>query len=98
MQEAFNGDDRLVIVGLSMDNEPDAPRRYVEQKGLTLVNGFIGQWDKTDVDDQLGIAGIPDIRLIGPDGKLVAEGLRGEEILAAVKQALANHAPAEATD
>jgi thiol-disulfide isomerase/thioredoxin len=97
VQEAFKGDDRLATVGLSMDDEPEAARRYAEMKGLTWTNGFIGQWDATTVDDKIGIGGIPDIRLIGPDGKLVAKVLRGEEILEAVKQALekAESAPPE---
>lgn len=89
VQEAFKGDDRLVIVGLSMDDDRDAPRRYAALKGLRWINGFIGQWDKTDVDDRLGIGGIPDIRLLGPDGKLVTRGLRGDEIRTAVETALA---------
>lgn len=93
VQEAFKGDDRLAIVGLSMDDDPDAPRRYSEMKGLTWTNGFIGQWDQTEVDDQIGIGGIPDIRLIGPDGKLIANNLRGERILEAVRNALAPNGP-----
>lgn len=92
VQEAFKGDDRLLIVGLSMDDDTDAPRRYADLKGLTWINGFIGQWDQTDIDDRLGIGGIPDIRLIGPDGKLVAKGLRGDEIRTAVEKALATTA------
>ena len=88
VQEAFAGDDRLQIIGLSMDKSPDPAREYFEFKGLTGVNGFIGMWDETDADDILGIGGIPDIRLIGPDGKLIAKGLRDDGILQAVEAAL----------
>ena len=86
VQEEFG--DRIAIVGLSMDDDPEAPRRYAQRKGLTWTNGFIGQEETTDVDDQLGIGGIPDIRLIGPDGRLLAAGLRGDEIREAVAEAL----------
>ena len=88
-REAHAGDDRLVVVGLSMDDAPAAAANYTRAEGLDWVDGFIGQADTTDVDDQLGINGIPDIRLIGPDGRLVATGLRGDAIGAAVETALA---------
>ena len=87
-QDEFGQNARFAVVGLSMDDSPDAPRDYAKAKGLTWTNGFIGKYDQTDVDDQLGIGGIPDIRLIGPDGKLVAKGLRGDGIRAAVDKAL----------
>ena len=95
VQDAYAGDERLAIVGLSMDDSPEAPRRYAQAEGLTWTNGFIGQAETTDVDDQLGIGGIPDIRLIGPDGRLLARGLRGAEIRAAVDKALAEQSPAD---
>jgi thiol-disulfide isomerase/thioredoxin len=88
LQETFKDDDRLVIIGLSMDADQDAARRYAQSKGLTWINGFIGPHDVTDVDNKLGIGGIPDIRLIGPDGKLIASGLRGDEMIEAVETAL----------
>ena len=92
VQDNFGTRDDFAVVGLSMDDAPDAPRDYARAKGLTWTNGFIGKWGATDVSDRLGVGGIPDIRLIGPDGRLVAKGLRGEEIRAAVEKAL--NAPA----
>ena len=88
VQEEFGKSDRFALVGLSMDDAPAAPRDYAAAKNLTWTNGFIGKWDATDVDDALGVGGIPDIRLIGPDGRLVANRLRGDEIRAAVDKAL----------
>ena len=87
--------DRVAIVGLSMDDDPEAPRRYAELKCLAWTNGFIGQAETTEVDDRLGIGGIPDIRLIGPDGRLLAQGLRGDEIRQAVAEALGGSASDE---
>ena len=87
--QRFAGDDRVVFVGLSMDDTPEAARAYAEAKGLTWVNGHVGPWDATDVDETLGIGGIPDLRLIGPDGRLIAAGLRGERIGDAIAEALA---------
>jgi hypothetical protein len=52
------------------------------------MQGFLGEWSKTDLPSRYGVEGIPAIFLIGPDGKLVATGLRGAEIKSAVQSAL----------
>ena len=88
VQEECADDSRCVIIGLSMDDNPQAAAGYTAKKGLTWVDGFIGQGEQTDVDDILGIGGIPDIRLIGPDGRLIATGLRGEAMVETVREAL----------
>jgi len=40
------------------------------------------------VTKKYGVSGIPSIWLIGPDGKVVANGLRGDGIMQAVRAAL----------
>jgi hypothetical protein len=40
------------------------------------------------VPTQYGVQGIPTIFLIGPDGKILARDLRGEDIKRAVEEAL----------
>lgn len=86
--EAFGADDRLAMVGLSLDAGPEAPKKYVADQGLGWTQGFLGDWSSTDVPGRFGVRGIPSIWLIGPDGKVVAKDLRGERIRAAVAEAL----------
>ena len=78
------------MVGLSLDPEVAAPRNYTAKNTIGWTQGFLGDWSKADVPARFGVEGIPAIFLIGPDGKIIAKGLRGEEIKAAVQTALEN--------
>jgi thiol-disulfide isomerase/thioredoxin len=86
--EAFKNDKNFVMVGLSLDPEASAPREYVKKNDLGWTQGFLGEWSKTDLPSRYGIEGIPAIFLIGPDGKLVASGLRGSDVKSTVQAAL----------
>jgi len=87
--KAFGGDERFAMIGLSLDYKADAARRFVSERELGWVQGFLGPWSKTDIPQQFGVTGIPSLVLIDPEGKIVATGLRGASVKAAVEQALA---------
>lgn len=87
--DAFGKDDRFVMIGLSMDEKVDAPKKYVQNNGMKWVQGFLGQGTTNQtVSDLYGVRGIPSIWLIGPDGKVIAKNLRGEKIMTATTAAL----------
>jgi thiol-disulfide isomerase/thioredoxin len=86
--EAFKKDDRFAMIGLSLDPDASAPREYAKKNALGWTQGFLGEWAKTDLPNRYGVEGIPAIFLIGPDGKLIASGLRGSAIKSAVESAL----------
>ncbi len=88
LYEEFGDDPRFEIIGLSLDDEPGAPKRYVEEKGMNWVHGFLGNWMQTDVPNKFKVGGIPAIMLIDPEGKLVAVELRGRAIRDAIEKAL----------
>jgi peroxiredoxin len=88
VHEAFGKDDRLAMVGLSLDQETAEPKKYVAENGMAWSQGFLGDWQATDLPGKYGVRGIPSIWLIGPDGKVVAKDLRGDRIKAAVAEAL----------
>lgn len=77
----------FAIIGLSLDNDPAKPAAYAKASGCGWVNGFLGDWGKDEVTKQYGVRGIPSIWLIGPDGKVVANNLRGDAIMSAVSAA-----------
>lgn len=60
------------IIGLSTDQKPELPKAYYEEKQVEWVNGFIGPG--SEAAKAYGVRGIPSIWLIGPDGKIVANG------------------------
>ena len=85
---AWGGDERLVIMGLSLDPSPLNAQRYVAGKGLTWLQGFVGKWKQSPLRHLYDVPNIPSIWLVGPDGKVIARNLRGEAIPRAVDQAL----------
>jgi thiol-disulfide isomerase/thioredoxin len=86
--EQYGKRDDFVMMGLSLDQDKEKPIAYAKEKGTGWIDGFLGDWGKDEVTKKYGVRGIPSIWLIGPDGKVVAKGLRGEGILEAVKSVL----------
>jgi peroxiredoxin len=86
--DAFGRDRRFVMISLSLDQEPDAPRKYIAEQRLEWIQGFVGDWHETRLPSQYGVQGIPSILLIDPDGRILAADLRGPAIKEAVGEAL----------
>ena len=86
--EQYGKRDDFVMMGLSLDQDKEKPIAYAKEKGTGWIDGFLGDWGKDEVTKKYGVRGIPSIWLIGPDGKVVAKGLRGEGILEAVRTVL----------
>ncbi len=84
--DAFDKDGRFVMISLSLDDQAETAKAYAAKHGLKWAQGFLGQAAK--VTDQYGVTSIPQIMLVGPDGKLVTANLSGLGIKAAVSQAL----------
>ena len=84
--DAFDKDDRFVMIGLSLDDKVELPREYVAKQGLNWIQCLLG--DDWSLPKQYGVWGIPAVFLVGPDGKVVAGRLHGDGIKAAVAEAL----------
>lgn len=68
------------IVGVSLDNDKEAWAQATEQLGITWPQmSDLKGWQCAAVDIY-AIRGIPATILFGPDGKVVAEGLRAEAL------------------
>lgn len=92
VHEAFKADDRFVLLSLSLDEDPAALARFVAKEKPGWSQGWLGKRQDTKVPDSYGVDGIPSLFLIGPDGKLVAAGMRDAAIKTAVQKALASPA------
>ena len=86
--DAFGHDDRLVMIGLSLDKLPADPKGYAKSNDLKWIQGFLGDWSQAKLPADYGVRAIPAIFLIGPDGKILRAGLRGEAIKSAIAEAL----------
>jgi protocatechuate 3,4-dioxygenase beta subunit len=84
----YANDPRLVIIGLSLDENPNWPRRFAARNQVT--------WPQVHLTDPLR-ADLPSrwalnrsmLYLIGPDGKLVARDIKSEDLNATLEAALA---------
>jgi len=88
--EAFGKDGRFVMISLSLDSAREDPEQFVKARGLRWTQAFLGEWSRDTVTQDYGVYSIPHIFLIGPDGKVMAAGLRGPHIREAVAAALAH--------
>ena len=78
------------IVGISLDNKREPLDKFLgERKGMTWRQYFDGKGWKNDVAVAWGVQSIPATYLIGPDGKVAAVGMRGEQLV----QKLAKYYP-----
>jgi peroxiredoxin len=88
--DAFGHDPRLVIIGLNEDVNPDIMRRYVAHHGLRWEQRYLGSGnDPNPIAAAFGVRYPMKVFLIGPDGRVLARDLQGEQIKEAVAAALA---------
>jgi thiol-disulfide isomerase/thioredoxin len=86
--KAFGANDRFVMISLSLDDDPSAPKKFAGQNDIKWIQGFLGKWSDAKVTTLYGVEGIPSIFLLGPDGKIIARDLRGTAIKETVEKAL----------
>ena len=87
----FGKDGRLVVIGVSADADPTRVAEYAAKNDLPWTQGFLGEhWEHGDARADYGLASLPYIVLIGPDGKVIASDLCCDAIKAAVANALKN--------
>ena len=85
IQEKYGNNKVFVLVSLNVWDKPDAQAKAI--KDMKMV--WTQLTDSTrNATDTYGVDGIPQILLIGKDGKIIARNLRGEDIEVAVKKAL----------
>jgi thiol-disulfide isomerase/thioredoxin len=86
--DAYGTNGNFAMISLSLDKTPDLPATYARTNGLNWAQGFLGDWSEATLPARYGVEGIPTIFLLGPDGKMLALDLRGEQILPAVREVL----------
>nr|MBA3641771.1 TlpA family protein disulfide reductase [Acidobacteriota bacterium] len=93
--EAYRGQG-FEIVSISLDQDEQTLRDFVKQRGLNWTHVYndslpAGQ----DLATKYSVTSIPQMILIGRDGKIAGVQLRGEALEDAVNKALASPAQAE---
>lgn len=84
----YGGRDDFILISLSLDDELPKLKAYIEENNLEWPQVCLNGWDGSGVQARYGVTGIPDILLIGPDGKIVRTGLRGRAIMRTLRRVL----------
>lgn len=78
------------IIGVSLDSDRDKLDNFLKkQDGMIWPQYFDGKGWSNELAVKYGVESIPFTVLIGPDGKIIGTGLRGERLADAVGAALA---------
>ena len=88
VHSALGNDPRFVMIGLNLDAAKDEARRFVENNQLRWIQGFPGASETAKLREDFGLLSILSTWLIGPDGKVIAKDLQGQDIKDAVAKAL----------
>jgi RNA polymerase sigma factor (sigma-70 family) len=92
VHEAFGKDQKFAILSLSVDEGIDEPRKFQEKRKLPWMQAFLGAGIQGPTPAKFGVRAIPAFVLVGPDGKIVARGMRGDDIKKEVAKALQSQA------
>lgn len=79
---------RFAVIGLLLDDDIAAVKRHRETTGVTWQQCLVGTSGMHPIVQAYRVEVLPTILLIGPEGKILAKGLRGEEIRKAVEKHL----------
>lgn len=94
IQEKYGGRKDFVILGISRDYDVPTVRDYVARFPKINWPQVVGNAAGVrQACEAFGVKALPEVFLIGPEGKLIANQLRGERIEQAVDEALKGKSP-----
>ena len=90
------GAENVCIIGLSVDESFEVMKKFVAKNPVPYSEVYVGERSQSEAAKAFGVQMIPSIWLIGPDGKIIARNLRGDEIREAVRRFIKNKSQADA--
>ncbi|HOQ84176.1 MAG TPA: carboxypeptidase regulatory-like domain-containing protein [Phycisphaerae bacterium] len=88
LHEATKNRPDFVLIGISLDTDAKALKRACDEHGITWPQVVGPKSGAAEAFEELDGVGIPYTCLIGPDGKLEAQHLRGPGMVEEVRKAL----------
>lgn len=82
-------DKGFEVIGVSLDKDKDKLTSFIKEKNMTWPQYFDGQGWQNKLASKYGVNSIPATYLLDKDGVIIAKGLRGDALEAAVGKALA---------
>jgi RNA polymerase sigma factor (sigma-70 family) len=92
VHDTFGKDKTFAILSLSIDEKIDEPKKFQEKRKLPWTQAFLGGSIQGPAPASFGVRAIPALVLVGPDGKIIARGMRGGDIQKEVAKALRSSA------
>lgn len=89
LHEAMKERADFVLIGISLDTDRDELKRVTEAENMPWPQIFGPKSGAREAFESLSGVGIPFTCLIGPDGKLLAQELRGPQLTSQVKAIIA---------
>ena len=77
---AFGKDERFAILSVSVDEKIEEPKKFQDKRRLPWTQAFLSGGIHGPTAGTFGVRAIPAFVLVGPDGKIVARGMRGDDI------------------
>jgi len=84
------------ILGVSLDEDRAAFDKCIEEKKMSWRHHYDGNGWKNEIAQAYGVQSIPATYLVGPDGKVLAVGLRGDKLDKELGRLLGKALPASA--
>jgi beta-lactamase regulating signal transducer with metallopeptidase domain/thiol-disulfide isomerase/thioredoxin/protocatechuate 3,4-dioxygenase beta subunit len=88
LHETYGAGDRLVVLGLSLDEDPHTARRFIQDQRIPWTQGSLGGRADAPALTRYAVVSVPAYFLIGPDGELIRSSQSIEEISEALRRAL----------
>ncbi|MGA2443461.1 MAG: TlpA disulfide reductase family protein [Tepidisphaeraceae bacterium] len=85
---AFGQDKKFVMIGLGAGDSVQDVTHFAQQHAMPWMQARLDEPAAQSIAEMLGVNSLPAVVLIGPDGKVMAAGLRGPGIKAVVQEAL----------
>jgi len=91
LHEAMKDRGDFVLIGISLDTDGKSLKKVIEEEGITWPQIFGPKSGAGEAFEELDGVGIPYTCLIGPDGKLIAQHLRGPDLKAEVSKLIGSN-------
>jgi len=88
LYDTYGGNRQLEIIGLGGNDTLEEVKNYVRENAIPWPQIYTGEEFKSGIAKDYGIPGIPEIFLIGPDGRIIAKDLRGDKLKSVVTETL----------
>jgi hypothetical protein len=88
VHDRFGKGGKVAVISLSMDDDADTTRDYLRRSPLPWPQAFLDDFQRVEVAGAYGVDSVPAVFLIDPQGQIIAKGLRGQAVQAAVSKAL----------